>query len=179
MTCKLCNNPADQDNSHIIPFSLIKSMVTPDEKKRTEKDVTFDLTSTGAVQFYFGRELIGDKIEELLGREMTEKEIEQNDNPFTIDNLICTTCEKKLGRLESLYAKSIVPKVSQLNGGASSSLELDETDSLLLKAFFYSIVWRLGESKYNNYILHESILSKLSTILKNVLSLDEIEIVAN
>jgi len=154
-------------------------MVTPDEKKRTEKDVTFDLTSAGAVQFYFGRELIGEKINELLGREMTEKEIENNANPFTIDNLLCTTCEKKLGRLESLYAKLIVPKITQLNNGMHTSVELEEAESLLLKAFLYSIIWRLGESKYNSYEIHASILNKLSTILKHILALEETEIVAN
>ncbi|HTA62378.1 MAG TPA: hypothetical protein VK835_07980 [Bacteroidia bacterium] len=176
MACKLCNNPvADQENSHIIPFSLIKTMVTPGEKGRTEKDVSFDLSLTGTTCYFFGRDLREDEIYELLGRDLTEEEIAQNSNPFTVDNLLCTSCEKKFGRLESLYSKLLAKKISE---NQNDFIELDHTNSLLLKVFIYSIIWRLGVSNYNGYSIHESILSRLSVILQQCLSLDESEIIS-
>lgn len=178
MTCQLCKNRApDKKNAHIIPFFLIKSIVNPGETKRTGKEISFNLTKHGMVDLFVSR-INQEEVDDLLGRELTEEELENGKNHYTQDDFICINCEDKFGRIESIFSSKIFQKIKEFtpNNLSDISLELNETESLLTQLFIYSIIWRLGASKFNGYILNETIIEKLAVILNTCLKLDEKEI---
>ena len=155
-------------------------MVTPTEKKRTEKEISFDLSKPGFVNYFLGRDLLPEKIHEVLGRDMTDEEIRNNSNFFAVDNLFCTTCEDKFTRIESLFSSNIFSTLKHFSSGNNGdSLILNETGSLISKLFCYSLIWRLAVANYRGYKIHEATLSKLDTILNLCLSTIEKEIPQN
>lgn len=181
MTCKLCKtNSADKTNSHLIPFFLLKSMVTPSETKRTEKEISFDLSKPGFVNYFLGRELLPEKIQEVLGRDKTEKEIKTNNNFFSVDYTFCSSCEDKFTRIESLFSSNIFPSLKKLSvGNLKDPLILNETNSLITKLFCYSVIWRLAVTNYREYKIPEATLEKLDKILNLCLSTVEKEVAPN
>lgn len=180
MLCKLCNiKTADKKNAHIIPFVLLKTMVTSGESRRTDKDVAFDLSNPSIVNFYLGRELQPEKIHELLGRELSEKEKQDNSNPFVRNDFICTSCEEKFSRIESIFSSQIFPKIQKMIIDNKMYIILNEKESLLLKLFTYSIVWRIGAAKFGDYNLPELLVEKLRKIINQTLAITEEEILRN
>jgi len=181
MNCFLCGtNRADKKNSHVIPFFLIKSMVTPTESRRTEKDISFDLSKLGIVQCYFGRDVSPETINETLGREMGKKDLEENVNPYTKDDFLCTERETKIARLESKFSSIVYPKIfAEKRQKEDESYEPIEVDTLITLLFCYSIIWRIGSSGFGNLQIHQSILKTLAGILNLILATDEKDLERN
>lgn len=155
-------------------------MVTPTETKRTEKEISFDLSKPGFVNYFLGRELLPEEIQEILGRDKTEEETKINNNFFTVDNVFCSSCEDKFTRIESLFSSNIFSPLKKLSvGNLKDPLVFNEANSLIAKLFCYSVIWRLAATNYREYKIHESTLEKLDKILNLCLSTVEKEVVPN
>ena len=110
--CCLCRqNNANQTGSHILPFSLIKEAVNQEGKISRDFEIAYSMSKNEFDENYFGRNVTPEKIKEEVGKEMTDKDVSQNINPFIKDNFLCSFCEKRLEKLESLFASSVL-KVS-------------------------------------------------------------------
>jgi len=131
--CKLCKvNEADKTGSHIVPAFIIKNLFPRDKE--------FVYTIGKNITSHIGRGILPEKIEEFIGKSMTEQERKDNQIPFIVDYYFCSSCEKKLGYLESLYAKYIHQKIKN-----ASDLEIKFLDKgNLISLFWYSVMWRIS-----------------------------------
>jgi hypothetical protein len=117
---KLCQKKeSDKTGSHIVPYFLLRRVVSVNGKNRRGYDLPFAINKYGMTLF-FGQNVLPDKLEETFG-EIADKDIEQNTNTLVVDNFFCSDCEKRLSVIESEYAKTINRKdAKQYKSGVSS-----------------------------------------------------------
>ena len=178
--CKLCEvNLADKTNSHLIPHFLIKTAINDGGTKEREKELVFGLSSNGLVDVYFGRELSIEKIRETLGREETDEEIANRQNPFTRDYLICTSCETKLSVLEGYIAQHFYnplingkKKDIMYDSAGRSIITSTQPSPHLFALLVYSIFWRTSVGDYGGFRLQPKIEESLRAYLNSYLNVN-------
>ncbi len=161
--CKLCKSrAANQTGSHIIPYGIIKKIDSDDEKISREKYLGFVISSI-EIDYYFGRGIKPERIEELFG-ELNEKEIsEKARSPFVIDNILCTICEKKLGEVESIYFQY-----------QQKNQEKKHFKGVIPILFWTSILWRISISKMTSIGITKRQKKRLRKFICNYLNSDTI-----
>jgi hypothetical protein len=175
-TCNLCRcKPANQTNSHIFSWFLIRDAINKHGVKGRENEVVFSLDGE-YVRTYIGREQSAEEhVIPIKGRPLNEQEIREseNDNPFTRDNVLCSECEKKLNVLESQVNNSVISGLRSRNVPADVDFQRTTVNNGdLLRLFIYSLAWRGAIVKINTFEmlpLHQEVLRE---ILVNCLSLD-------
>ena len=136
--CILCkSNVADKKGSHIVPHFLLKRVENIDNKKGRDYELGYSIGEFNT-ESYFGRAVSTEKLESTYG-DLTDEEIENNRHPLVVDNVFCTSCEKKLSVIESEYAKTLNKKNTQIY-----SSEIKVEISFL---FWMSIIWRMSINK--------------------------------
>lgn len=133
--CLLCKKkPADKPGSHMVPHLLIARTFSYDGSKDREK-VVVDVTnlSEGYKEKYFGHHVYDDTVNELIGRSLTDDEIEEENkkvNALTRDYVFCEDCEKRFSTIESYYAEI-------LDGKKNYPPEIPYL-------FWLSVMWRMS-----------------------------------
>lgn len=133
--CLLCKKkPADKPGSHMVPHLLIARTFSYDGSKDREK-VVVDVTnlSEGYKEKYFGHHVYDDIVNELIGRSLTDEEIEDENrkvNALTRDYVFCEDCEKRFSTIESYYAEI-------LDGKKNYPPEIPYL-------FWLSVMWRMS-----------------------------------
>lgn len=156
--CKLCKkNPAEKTGSHIIPHFLVKRIDNQKGDKGRDKELGFSIGEFETTS-YFGRSVLPEKLNEVFG-DISEEEIRRNNNPFIIDNLLCTECENKIAQVENEYAKTLTNK--EAVSGINSNIAM---------IFWISVLWRMSVSKNQNLFLKSQEEEKLRRILANHLN---------
>jgi len=157
--CLLCKkNEADQSGSHILTAWITASIFDQQGRNR-DYELIFKLTTLAQNENFFGRSVLPEKIEEELGRELTDTEKENQKNDLVRDFIFCKICEKKFKVVED-YFKSI-------------HLELDKKiipeniEPDITRLFFYSLLWRASVLKFQNFSISEKINESLRNILNN------------
>jgi hypothetical protein len=143
MTCALCKErEADKKNTHFLTDGIIRSCLNLDGSKEREKGFYFDLSSDNAfVEFNFQRGTCIDKIEESLGRQVSDVEIEKAKAiPFSVDNVFCSVCESFFTEIENKFITETLPKFRNTNLSETDKTGFDAVKSIRL--FFYLQVWR-------------------------------------
>lgn len=116
--CMLCRkNPADKPGSHMVSHMLIAKTFSYDGSKDRDK-VVVDVTnlSEGYREKYFGHHVYDDTVNKLIGRSLTDEEIEEENkkvNALTRDYVFCEDCEKRFSTIESYYAEILDGKMKQ------------------------------------------------------------------
>jgi len=138
--CKLClDKEADFKGSHIVPHFLLKRIFNVVGKKGRDYELEFVIDAFNT-KSYYGRNVSRDKLESLFD-EIPEGESEENKDPHVEDYIFCTSCEKRLGEIESEYAKTIKKhSVGVYDSGIKSELGL---------LFWASVLWRMSINKKN------------------------------
>ncbi|MEP7109174.1 MAG: hypothetical protein ABI760_14370 [Ferruginibacter sp.] len=134
--CLLClSNKADFKGSHFTPSCIIKNVIG---KKGYENEIAIYPTKGSLSQFY-GRSNLNN----------TDTKTQKTDN--VLDHILCSSCEKKLGLLESecctklneltesIKAKKI--KIYKTSKG-NNFVQFKKPDKNIIILFFYSIIWR-------------------------------------
>ncbi|MCW4468250.1 DUF4238 domain-containing protein [Flavobacterium sp. MFBS3-15] len=156
--CKLCKkNDATQTGSHIVPAFILKTLF------ERNKEFVVTISKTNVVK-NVGRELSPEKIQEYMGRQLTDKELESNHIPFIQDYIFCPQCEKNLGYLESTYSEAIHQKYNRVNITESEIIKLSNK-SFLISLFWYSIIWRMSIAHENPFTLKSKEENKLRDYL--------------
>lgn len=160
--CALCRKkPANKTGSHMVPHFLIAKVFTYDGSNNRDKVmVNVDNLSEGYKEHYFGAQVYGDTISEVLGRELTDEEVEeeiQKTNALTLDYVFCSDCEKRFGIIESYYADI-------LNG------RIKDYPSAIPYLFWISVMWRMSVGKMGT-VLEEKHEESLRKILNSCLAL--------
>lgn len=172
--CSIClEHKANQKNSHIIPFRLIKTLATEETvKKSRDRELTFSMSESGVTTAYIGRKVSPEKIAESFGREIGEQVLDSNVNQFAKDNFLCSDCEKKLGNLESSISSSFLDIIDNFRTNKELT-EIEFKDNAQeIRIFFYSIFFRISVVQFFGFKLdpsfEESIRRLLNSYLNNV-----------
>ena len=138
--CKLClEKEADFKGSHIVPHFLLKRIFNVEGKKGRDYELEFVIDGINT-KSYFGRNVSREKLESLFD-EIPEGESEENKDSHVEDYIFCTSCEKRLGEIESEYAKTIKKHSTvDYDSGIKSELGL---------LFWASVLWRMSINKKN------------------------------
>ncbi len=172
-SCTLCTkNPADKSGSHIIPHFLIKSMVNENNSKGRDKEISH-LIGGIAANTFFGRQVTPESIDEVLGRDLTDEELEHNINHYVKDNFLCTACEKRLSVLESYYAEN-ESKITDYQ-----DCQINQVNSGMALLFWASILWRISITNFGGLKLVPKEKDKLRRLLDLVLNEDIEQILQN
>ncbi|MCD8448050.1 hypothetical protein [Tenacibaculum finnmarkense] len=162
MNCIICDNIADEKGSHLIPASLIKNCVGNHYK---EESYSID-SKNSKINVYYGRDNL-----------KNNSTIIQK-NTYKRDNVLCKTCEKKLGELESKIATEFLQKfridrfknnfISSQNETEYEVFEPKKIANKEFLAYFYSIIFRVCkvyEFEDNHSYLKTSELIKIKKFL--------------
>jgi len=170
--CIICSNEPNAKNSHIIPINLIKDCIG---KRYNELSYSINLTSDGLNQSLF----IGDELQH-RAEELNVNKLKTNAlNPYTLDNILCTICEAKLGKIEGLIYSEIVLKIRQEKYKSNFRAEkVNKFDVLIpvtkkiskteIDIYFYSIILRVIHYlnfKNKQTFINEEIIQIISKFL--------------
>jgi hypothetical protein len=182
--CKLCKSAkADKTGSHIVPHFLVKEFVNQAGFSSKDKEITFTLSTKtpDVVKSFFGRGVLPDKIKEVLGSNLNEIEPQLMKDPFVRDYLLCTSCEGKLAVLEGIFQKIIYSKIDRFTSVTEilgiPILQIKESD--LMRAFFYSVIWRTSVAHLYSSRLPSSLEDQLRVLVNEILSQKEAELLQN
>lgn len=141
--CALCQeNSADKTNTHYLTDGIIRSCLNQDGSGEREKGFYFDVSNNSAfVEFNFQRGTSVDKLEESLGRQATDEEINKAKQiPFSVDHIFCTQCEQIFTSIETDFIDTILPQFRDSNLAGIATIEI--ADNKLFRLFMYLQVWR-------------------------------------
>jgi len=158
--CRLCKiNLADKKGSHIVPHFLLRRIDNLEGSKERGKELGFFIGEFTTLS-YFGREVPPEKIDELYG-EIPEEKLRDFKHPLIVDNLFCTSCEKRLAAVEEEYSKTINKHSQEVyDSGIKSELSF---------LFWASILWRLSVNNKNGVRLTKGEEETLRRILNRSL----------
>lgn len=157
--CKLCReNALENVGSHIFTESIIRTALNQDGyTKREDKELIYEISIDKIGLDFFGSGVLPEKIESIIGTEISDEEIEQNKNPLINRNLLCRKCEKQFGPIESDFTSKIYSKIVRKN---NDELQKDtcnyisfENEKWLALQFVIINVWRASASNYNDWKL--------------------------
>ncbi len=176
MICELCKErEANKKNTHYLTDSIIRTCLNLDGANEREAGYYFDVSNnTPFVDFNFQRGTSIPKLEESLGRQATEEEIEKaKEIPFSVDYVFCSHCEDIFTSIETPFIETILPQFRQSNLTGTNQIELAQ--NRIAKLFFYLQVWRTAicEDVYN---LSEDTMESLRLTILNSDSIDNCDI---
>jgi len=165
-TCYLCRrNRSEKTGSHLVPHLLIGDIFSYDGCSDRDKVVVEEANLASRTRdWYFGRSVYDDTIQELRGKGFSDEELEleqKKTNLLTRDYVFCDDCEKRFGVIETYYSDYL----------AGRSVP-DGVPYL----FWLSVAWRMSVGGLGIQMLpaHEE---KLRKILDRCLSLKREDIV--
>jgi hypothetical protein len=103
--CIICEKEANAKNSHIVPMNLIKDCIG---KRYNEISLDIEFKNINKIE---KKIYLGDNIKHNY-EELNKDNLELiNENPYTLDNILCQNCEDKLGIIEGKVYSEIINKV--------------------------------------------------------------------
>lgn len=176
MKCSLCTiREADKKNTHYFTDKIIRSCLNLDGGNERETGFYFDMfNDTPFAEFNFQRETPIIKLEETLGREANEEEIENAKQiPFSVDYVFCTHCEAIFTQIEDAFINNILPKFRESDIREFEELEFEEIK--IIRLFFYIQLWRTAVCE-DAFKLSEETLEKLRLIILHYDTISEQEL---
>lgn len=188
--CPLCKErEANQTGSHIFTHFLIKTAINDVGSLKRDKEIMFTLSGFHLEKSYIGRGITEDRIKEVLGKTMTDEDIEKNINSLTIDNLVCNVCEKRFTTAENYFNAEIYQKLHSKSFKTSISMDSkdniiislsdDEVNIDIIRLFFYIQIWRASASGYEKFKLKPDLEKRLNKIIAENLDLDYAKTIEN
>ncbi|MDX8341563.1 hypothetical protein SLH46_20360 [Draconibacterium sp. IB214405] len=167
MVCALCQqNEANKKNTHYLTDAVIRSCLNQDGSGDREEGFYFDIsTNNPYVSFNFQRGTSIEKLEQSLGREATEEEINKaKEIPYSVDYVFCTDCENIFTKIETPFIETVLPKFRAAD--LSGIHRIDVEENRIAKMFFYLQIWRTAicESQFG---LQADTLEKLRESILN------------
>lgn len=176
MVCALCKSEkADKKNTHFLTDGIIRSCLNYGGSNKRDEGFYFDMFKDRFfIDFNFQRNTPITKLEKHLGRSTTEGENKKaKQNPFSVDNIFCNSCEKHFTAIENDFIRNILPifRDSDLTNNKEIRLEKIKT----IRLFFYLQLWRTSVccsdfkiSDDNKEILRKIILEYKSLHIKDI-----------
>ncbi len=173
MKCSICNlNEADQTGAHIFPAWMIASAF--DHKSRTRGyEIIYAKYPLDSKLPFFGNSVSIDQIKDQIGRDLTNEEILNQKNMFTVDNLWCRKCERRLKQVEDYFLETVERKINDFsNCNDTDRIELNNSNNYLIRLFLYSIIYRASLVRFMGFTLNYKSAKKLNFFLNNYIKDD-------
>lgn len=169
--CAICQcREADKKNSHIVPLCIIKNLVAIDgEKKVRDRELSFSISSHELNTAYVGRDILPEKVGELFGDEIANKVSTEGKNQFAQDYFLCTSCENKLGDLESELTKSFLDPINKFRQGNATEIRFEKNNDTI-RLFFMSIIFRMSVTRFGGFSLPFTFEENVRAILNKELN---------
>ncbi|NOQ25740.1 MAG: hypothetical protein GQ564_10305 [Bacteroidales bacterium] len=175
--CKLClSAKADETGSHMLTAWIIASVFDEKGRKR-DNEIIYNLDDQFFRFPYFGRSVSLDKINENIGRELSDSEIGSQKNIFIEDHVFCGNCEKRLKTIEDAFLEKVHRKLTKEKFETQDIISIEK--KLITRVFFYSLIWRASISESIDFKLPQALENKLRVILNDTLELTLEETVEN
>ncbi len=171
--CKICNiNEANQTGAHIFPAWMIASAFDEDARTR-DNEVIHTFYPLESKLPYFGREVDPDKIEENIGRELTEEEATGQKSELIVSYIWCRICEKKLKIVEDYFLERVDRSLCDFTDCEKTEIRiLDEVNIYLIRLFIYSLIYRSVITELMGFQLDKKTSDKLNYFLTTYIKLD-------
>ncbi len=176
--CKICNiNEANQTGAHVFPAWMIAS--TFDKKGRNrDYEVIHAFHPLDNELPYFGRSLQPDKIEESIGRELTEEEAESQKNFLVVDNLWCRKCENKFKIVEDYFLDNVDRAIIDFANQGEGNIKTLTASPLLIRLFIYSLIYRASITNLMGFSLNAKTEEKLKSFINKYVQDNLIDTIA-
>jgi len=170
MKCLICDShEASQARAHIFPAWMIASAFDPENRTR-DHEIMCAMYPFGTKLPYFGNSVQPEKIKELIGRDLTDKEILEQENYATVINLWCTSCEKKMKLVEDYFLENVDRLIIDFSKANDTEIvELTNANNFLIRLFFYSIFYRAHLANFMRFTLNFKTANKIKYFLYNCL----------
>jgi hypothetical protein len=146
ITCALClkeRNP--RSNTHYLTDAIIRTALNQNGVKDRDYGyyMAFDSNKPFA-DFKFQRATSTEKLESLLGRPVTEEEMQKSKDEidFSVNDKFCNECEENFGVIEKAFIPVVLKLFRNQDLNELTQLPLDENKSKILRLFFLLQVWR-------------------------------------
>ncbi|MBB4081123.1 hypothetical protein GGR28_003770 [Lewinella aquimaris] len=156
-------------------------MINVDGETKRGFGASFEISMSKFASVFFERRINEDKVKVILGRQLTDDEIEELSDHYAETHWLCLNCEKKLERIESYFEKQCFKKlfteiVPQKPGQECYSID---GSTGVFRLFIYSILWRMHNRGLLNFQLSKRVSNSLRHILNKNLDLEIKEVIKN
>ncbi len=156
--CKLCKiNPADKKGSHVLSHFIIRDTINQTGQRKRDREVSFGIGETGIDHPFFGRSVPVEEIRRVIGRDLSDHEIDITANPYTVDFFLCSRCESKLGVLEAYCSENVYRLLEEHLNFEQKTLQLSLEMSNAFALLMYSFFWRCSATRFNGFALKKSV----------------------
>lgn len=166
-SCKICNiNDANQTGAHVFPAWMIASAFDKKARNR-DYEVIHSFQPIENQLPYFGRSIQPERIEQSIGRELTEEEAESQKNFLVVDNIWCRKCENKFKIVEDYFLENVDRVILDFDYENELNIKLLQCNKFLIRLFIYSLIYRASITKLMGFTLNVKIENKLKSFLNN------------
>ena len=139
MKCLFCKvREANKKNTHYLTDSIIRRALNQDSSNERGQGSYFDFsTNKGTIEYNFQQVTSTINIEENLGRQATDEEIQSSKEhtEFSVNYLYCNVCENLFGEIENPFTDTVLPKFRDADLTGISEIDIDDVKTVRL--FFY------------------------------------------
>ena len=161
--CALCRKEeADKTGSHLVPNFLIHKTFSFDGKGPRDREIARRTHLNMSEEWnYYGSSVSPEAIRADMGRDLSDEEIEKNNDFLECDYLFCSVCEKRFGVIEDAFApfyrgavRTVNPRIAYL--------------------FWLSVFWRMQVGHMSIFMSGEDEFAIREILNRALLSRDEI-----
>lgn len=165
--CMLClENQASSIKSHIFSHFFIKSMLNPIGHTRRGVGRSFQISGISGTTAFFERDVSMKDNERIFeSYELSEKQ-ERNlkMDPYSKAYILCSHCEDRIGIIEDYFNDNVYTDLFRPER-IKGNISIQDSNTLLIKLFFLSLIWRASIAKFDNFKFPEEIEERLRNIL--------------
>ncbi|MNU98616.1 hypothetical protein D3C71_887280 [compost metagenome] len=177
--CALClEKEATETNTHYLTDSIIRRTLNEGGSKERGKTLSFGVSNTSPfTEMSFKENTSPEKLQEALGRETTEEENEASiaQRDYSVDEVFCSACEKRFGKIESAFTDKFLKKL-RMNPSLENASEVEfEKDIKIFRLFWLMQVWRSAVCT-ETVKLSSDISEKLRSLILLGIEVDENEL---
>lgn len=181
--CKLCKKKAASSiASHVFSHFFIKSMLNPLDENKRGYGSSYSISSNKFLNVFFERKLDSKKITEVLGREITDNEIDALVDHYAVKFILCKDCEDKFERIETYFNDFVFKEVFhnkfKQTGINDNQIihSLENVNNNVIRLFVISLIWRASITNFDNFSLNHRDQEEIRILLDRCLDLDIKEI---
>jgi hypothetical protein len=165
MKCCICNiREANKTGTHIFPAWMVASAF--DENSRTRNYEQIHTIGTFHNKLpYFGNSVLPEEINRSIGRDLSDKEIAEQKNPLTVDNLWCSECENRIRILEEYFLTNVDRQTNDFTNFNDLLVKnLSDSNNYIIRLFIYSLIIRADAANFMGFSLYYKSRKKLKSL---------------
>jgi hypothetical protein len=106
-------------------------------------EIIYSISPSKLSMPYFGKSVQPDKIAEQIGRELTDQEIQEQQNNLIVNNMWCRSCERRFKLLEDYFLENVDRQITDFsNCNNTEVFELKDANKYIIRLFLYSLIFR-------------------------------------